>query len=97
MSNKKCCKRTSIGGQAVIEGIMMRGPHKTVLSVRNINSKEITVEDVEFPNKSPKFFKIPVIRGVYNFIITLMVGYKTLMRSADRLTSSPSLFFTVKS
>ena len=83
MSNKKCCKRTSIGGQAVIEGIMMRGPHKTVLSVRNINSKEITVEDVEFPNKSPKFFKIPVIRGVYNFIITLMVGYKTLMRSAD--------------
>ena len=46
MSDKKCCKKTSIGGQAVIEGIMMKGPKKTVLAVRHITTGEIIIEDV---------------------------------------------------
>lgn len=84
MSDKQnCCKKTSIGGQAVIEGIMMKGPHKTVLAVRHLSSKEIILEDVKDPKKPAKFFRLPIIRGVYNFVVSMIVGYKTLMRSAD--------------
>ena len=48
MSDKKCCNKPSIGGQAVIEGIMMKGPKKTVLAVRHITTGEIIIEDVSF-------------------------------------------------
>ena len=55
-------KKTSIGGQALIEGIMMRGPEKTAMAVRNIKTKEITLE--EYPTKGadrPKICKLPFI------------------------------------
>lgn len=86
MSKDNCgiCKKTSIGGQAVIEGIMMKGPERTVLAVRTPD-RSIAVEDVKFPNagKICPIFKWPVIRGVVQFGITMYVGMKTLMRSAD--------------
>jgi len=86
MSKENCavCKKTSIGGQAVIEGIMMRGPKRTVLAVRTPEN-EIATEDVNFPNpaKKFKFLGWPIIRGVANFAVTMYVGMKTLMRSAD--------------
>lgn len=86
MSKKDCgiCKKTSIGGQAVIEGIMMKGPERTVLAVRTPD-KSIASEDVKFPDagKISKVFRLPIIRGVVNFGITMYVGMKTLMRSAD--------------
>ncbi len=87
MSNKNCegiCKKTSIGGQAVIEGIMMKGPENTALAVRT-PEKEIAVEEVNFPNpiKKHKWLGLPVLRGIITFAITLYVGSKTLMRSAD--------------
>lgn len=87
MSNKNCegiCKKTSIGGQAVIEGIMMKGPQNTSLAVRTPD-KSIAVEEVNFPNpiKKYKWLGIPVLRGIITFAITLYVGTKTLMRSAD--------------
>lgn len=77
-------KKTSIGGQAVIDGIMMKGPEKTVLAVRTPD-KSIADEEVSFPNpaKKHKILAIPVLRGIINFAITLYVGEKTLMRSAD--------------
>jgi len=79
MSNKK----TSIGGQALIEGIMMRGPEKTAMSVRNAKGKIITeVWDTKI-NSAPKFFRIPIIRGIYSMITSYSTGYKCLMRSAD--------------
>jgi len=86
MSKKeKACnvKKTSIGGQALIEGIMMRGPKKSAMAVRNTEG-EIVMEkwDTETAN-TPKFFKTPVIRGVYNFIMSMKSGYKCLMRSAE--------------
>lgn len=77
------CKRTSIGGQALMEGIMMKGPHRTVIAVRN-PQKEIVIEDVKEPGwRKKKFFRIPVIRGVAAFVESLVTGYKCLMRSAD--------------
>ena len=85
--NTSCCNekfRTTIGGQALIEGIMMKGPERTYIAVRN-GQKEIVGEDVKFPNpaKKCKILGWPIIRGVANFAVTMYVGMKTLMRSAD--------------
>lgn len=85
MSKEKCtpCKKASIGGQALIEGIMMKGPKKTVIAVRNAEG-EIVVEDVKPSRLTGKAItKIPIIRGVVNFVISMIQGYKCLMRSAD--------------
>ena len=77
-------KKTSSGGQALIEGIMMRGPEKTAMAVRNDKTKEIILE--EYPTKGkdrPKICKVPFIRGIFNMIDSLSFGYKCLMRSAE--------------
>ena len=76
-------KKTSIGGQALIEGIMMRGPKKTAMAVRHV-SGEMKIKEWETSNKKvPGFFKIPIIRGVYNFAASMKLGYKCLMESAE--------------
>lgn len=78
-----CAKRTSIGGQALIEGIMMRGPKMSAMAVRN-TSGEIVLEKEEISTTSrPKIFKLPIIRGVFNFVDSMRIGYKCLMRSAE--------------
>ena len=84
MSKEKCCKKTSIGGQALIEGIMMRGPHKTVMSVRK-NDGQIVSENLNTTSLKDKcrFFGLPIIRGSVSMIESLAFGYKALMRSAD--------------
>jgi len=76
-------KKTSIGGQALIEGIMMRGPKKTAMAVRH-TSGEIVIKEWETGNKRvPSILKLPIIRGVYNFIMSMKLGYKCLMESAE--------------
>ena len=80
---RACALKTSIGGQALMEGIMMRGPKKTAIAVRNTKG-EIVVEESE--NKAlnrPKFCKWPIIRGVFGYIDSMVIGYKALMRSAE--------------
>ena len=81
--NKKT-KYTSIGGQALIEGVMMRGPKNTAMAVRTPDG-EITVENVKcpLPSDRPWIFKIPLLRGMYSFFDSMRVGSKTLMRSAE--------------
>ena len=75
-----CGIKTSIGGQALIEGIMMRGPKRTAMSVRNIQGVIVTEEwDNPAP---PKIAKIPLLRGMYSMYSSLKLGYKCLMRSA---------------
>lgn len=76
------CKKTSIGGQALIEGIMMRGPEKSAMAVRNPQG-EMILEEWENSKKKPSITKIPILRGVYNFIMSMKEGYKCLMRSAE--------------
>ena len=74
---------TSIGGQAVLEGVMMRGPYKTACAVRKPDG-EIIVEENENGSKTrPKFCKLPIIRGCVNFIDSLIIGMKALMFSAE--------------
>lgn len=74
---------TSIGGQAIIEGVMMRGPFKTANAVRKSDG-EIICEVNEIGTKTHnKFFKLPVIRGCVNFIDSMIIGMKALMFSAE--------------
>ena len=77
-------KKTTIGGQALIEGIMMKGPDKTVLAVRytdgTIRSEPVLENGWA---KKHKILRLPVIRGVVGFISSMITGYKSLMRSAD--------------
>ena len=81
--NVSCAKKTSIGGQALMEGIMMRGPQKSAMAVRNLEG-EIIVEKWDTDSRfKGKVFKLPLVRGVFNFIDSMIVGYKCLMRSAE--------------
>lgn len=79
--NQECLK-TSIGGQAVLEGIMMRGPEKTCLAVR-MPDGSIKTEVNATPNMKVWYKKTPFIRGIFNFFDSMSQGYKYLMRSAE--------------
>ena len=76
--------KTSIGGQAVIEGVMMRGPKEYAVAVRKPDG-EIIVEKSEINSviAKSKILKLPIIRGVISFFESLVVGMKCLMFSAD--------------
>ena len=83
MADTKTEKRTSIGGQALIEGVMMRGPHKTAMAVRD-PAGQIVLEQWDNPvNKRPAWTKWPFVRGLFNFYDSMRYGYKCLMRSAE--------------
>ena len=77
---------TSIGGQAIMEGIMMRGPKRTAIAIRLPNGK-IHMKTQPTP-KGSKLGKIPLIRGVVNFVASLVYGTKVLMYSADVLEAN---------
>ena len=78
-----CSIKTSIGGQALMEGIMMRGPKKSAMAVRNTKG-EIVVEEFETKGvKRPAICRWPIIRGIFGYIDSMVVGYKCLMRSAE--------------
>ena len=85
-SDKRVCKMTSIGGQALLEGIMMKGPHKTVMATR-LPDKTIDIEQLHEKHVKDKFkpFGWPIIRGSVNMIESLIMGYKALMKSAEKL------------
>lgn len=66
-----------------MEGIMMRGPKKSTMAVRRPNG-EMVLEDAEIkPLFKGPVTKIPLIRGVFNFIDSMRIGYSCLMKSAD--------------
>ena len=75
--------KTSIGGQALIEGIMMKGPEKSAMAVR-LPNKSIDVEVWENKTVTAWYRKTPFVRGIFNFVATLMDGYKCLMKSAEK-------------
>ncbi len=81
---KEKIQRTYIGGQAVMEGVMLKGKTAYATAVRDpdgniqIESKRITP-----PEKQKRFFRFPIVRGVVNFVQALVLGNKVLMRSAD--------------
>ena len=84
----ECKRKTSIGGQALIEGIMMRGPEITSMANR-MPSGEIELEQwpTNKSGKKPWYKTCPFIRGIFNMIDSLVVGYGCLMKSADKVTA----------
>ena len=81
--NNKICKKTSIGGQALIEGILMRGPEKVSIAVRKPdNVIEVKTEEIE-PSKFKNIRKLPIIRGIFILIESLSMGMDALMYSAS--------------
>ena len=77
------CRKASIGGQALMEGIMMRGPLKSAMAVRRQNGLIFFEEEVHEKKKRSLFFRLPIVRGVFAFADSLRLGYKYLMRSAE--------------
>ena len=75
--------KTTIGGQAVIEGVMMRGPEKSMLAVRSTDGKIIAEELKGGTKKRKGFLNLPFVRGVVGFADSMIFGYKTLSQSAD--------------
>lgn len=76
-------KITSIGGQAVIEGVMMRGPFKTAVAVRKPDGEIECKIDENGTKKHNWFLKLPIVRGCVSFIESLIIGMKALMFSAE--------------
>ena len=78
-------KYTSIGGQALIEGILMKNPQKkTALAVRKPD-KTIDISFIKEKSIKDKYpiFKLPILRGVVTYIETMIQGYKAMMKSAE--------------
>ncbi len=83
--NSSVIHKTSVGGQALIEGIMMQGPKGAAMSVR-LPDGTIDTEEKEFRHirDKVKFLGFPVIRGCVNFVESMIFGYKCLMESAEK-------------
>lgn len=80
MEKPKECFKTSVGGQALMEGIMMRGPEKICVAVRKPDGTlDMTYENV----KHHRWQKIPLVRGAAAMIENLVLGYRYLMHSAE--------------
>jgi len=77
--------RTSIGGQALIEGILMRGPTKQSVAVRTEDGIVTKVEEPKFLAQEKKFWGLPFIRGPVIFIESMIYGVKALTYSAQML------------
>ena len=89
MSKYDTKRITSIGGSALIEGIMMRGPKRTTVVVRT-GEEEIYTEDLTFKSLAERFkiFKVPFIRGIGGLIDSMRLSYKALMLSAEKAIDS---------
>ena len=91
MKNKQLTKKpVSIGGQAVMEGVMMRGRTAMATAVRDPEGDiQIESERLTPPEKRSKFSRLPFVRGVLNFVSSLTDGNRVLMRSAEVLEEDP--------
>ncbi len=77
---KRC---TSIGGQAVLEGVMMRGTRSAAIAVRTPDgSIDVSIQGVTSVKDKHPILKLPVLRGIVNFVEMLAVGYRSLSHSA---------------
>ncbi len=78
-----CAFRTSIGGQALIEGIMMRGPEKQAIVIRTADGFVTKEEDLKSIKKRSPILRWPIIRGSVNFVSSMVTGVKALTYSAE--------------
>ena len=84
MSKKKQTRYSGIGGQAVLEGVMMKNKDKYAVAVRKPDGEiDVTVEEYKGIGGDNKYAKLPFIRGVFSFIDSLVLGMKVTMHSAS--------------
>lgn len=83
MEKKQRAFRTTIGGQALIEGILMRGPEKDAIVVRSPEGLVTKVTERKFIKDRYPILGIPILRGAVTFISSMITGVKALMFSAD--------------
>ena len=77
----------SVGGEALMEGIMMRGPKGAAIALRLPNGKiETSLSNAKLPKDKYKILGWPLIRGPVNLIYSMIFGYKCLMKSAEKMT-----------
>ena len=74
--------KTKIGGQAVLEGVMMRGASSMALAVRD-EAGQIRIDATRLPSKKPWYRKVPFLRGIVNLIISMVDGSKIIGKSAE--------------
>ena len=74
--------KTKIGGQAVLEGIMMRGQSSMALACRD-ESGNIRMDTTRLATKKPWYRKVPFLRGVVNLVVSMIDGYKIIGKSAE--------------
>ncbi len=76
-------RKTTIGGQAVIEGVMMRGKNMYALAVRDLEGNIQTEEKELNKHFNNKFFKLPFLRGIIAFIDSMILGTKIITKSVE--------------
>lgn len=76
-------KRTSVGGQALIEGVMMKGPEDIAIAIRKTDGNIIVKKDPVGKIEKSKLVKIPIIRGIIALINSMVIGIKALTYSAE--------------
>lgn len=80
----KKTNRTYVGGQAVIQGVMMRGKSGMATVVRDDEGKlHMEAKRIKSPQQRKKWMRIPFVRGIINFASSLVIGMKALMRSSE--------------
>ena len=80
------CRLGKVGGQAVLEGVMMKAGEKTVTTCRKEDGSLVVFDDsFTSVKKKNKLLGLPIIRGVVNFVEMLMLSVKTLSNSADAI------------
>jgi len=85
-NQQTACRRPDIGGQAVMEGVMMKAPDAIAISVRRPNGDIITKRRTYVPlSKKHKWMGWPIVRGVVNFVTMLSMGMNVLQESTDML------------
>lgn len=75
-------KKLSIGGQAVIEGVMIRSPNYNVVAVRKKNC--VITKKEKIKQRKSKFFKLPIVRGFFNLVDMLVAGMRSLIWSSEQ-------------
>lgn len=85
-NSKTSCRLGTVGGQAVLEGVMMKSKDIVALSVRSTDGKiQTETEPFTTVRNKYKILQLPIIRGIVNFAESMILNFKTLNRSADML------------
>ncbi len=84
--------RSKIGGQALIEGVMMKGAHKGAMACRLPDGTiDLETWDIGNGKTKPWYRRCPLVRGIYSFIFSMKDGYRCLMKSAEKQMTEEEL------